>query len=121
MQQNSNIFKKNNINQVDLRDNQIFEISSDEEDYDANENELLNVRDLREFKSLADDEKKYESLHYHVANDNRRENAEKIVNISRNSHFYPSMERNVIDEEKRFVVGFQEALDKVENFILKSF
>ncbi|XP_051161049.1 uncharacterized protein LOC127281394 isoform X2 [Leptopilina boulardi] len=101
---------------VDLRDKEIFEISSDD-NYDENENEMLKIEDLDEIKSFADDEEKYQPLHYHVKNENRQFDAlKKIVKFSRNSHFHPIIvERNIInDEAKPFIAGFKETLDKIK-------
>lgn len=102
---------------MDLKDKQIFEISSDE-DYDEDENEMLHPRDLREIESLAEDEEKYQPLHYHVENYNRKN--KKAQTIVKKVIFHPIIERSIDDESEPFISGFKETLDKVRLFLFSN-
>ncbi|XP_033216045.1 uncharacterized protein LOC117172342 isoform X2 [Belonocnema kinseyi] len=95
---------------VDLEDKQSFVISSDE-DYNENENEMIKREDLAEIESFAEDEHKYEPLHSHVENFNKRE-AEKVDRLSRSIYLHPITEAPFIEEPKPFIAGFKSELNK---------
>lgn len=105
------------FNQVDLEDKQTFVISSDE-DYNENENEMIQREDLSEIESFAEDEQKYEPLHSHVENYNKR-SAEKADRLSRSIYLHPITEAPFIEEPKPFIAGFKSELDKVQIYLLK--
>ena len=99
------------FNQVDLKDKQTFVISSDE-DYEENENEMIQREDLSEIESFAEDEPKYEPLHSHVKNYNRIA-AEKADKLLRSITFQSITESPFKEERKPFIAGFKPQLDKV--------
>ncbi|XP_008212066.2 uncharacterized protein LOC103317097 isoform X1 [Nasonia vitripennis] len=56
---------------VDLQDTRTFVISSDNEDYDADESEMIQPKDIDHIESLVEDKEKYTPLHSYVIRYNR--------------------------------------------------
>lgn len=54
-----------------MQDTRTFVISSDDEDYDADESEMIRPKDIDHIESLVEDKKKYTPLHSYVARYNR--------------------------------------------------
>ncbi|XP_024936046.1 uncharacterized protein LOC112493693 isoform X2 [Cephus cinctus] len=72
------------------------------------------LADLVDMKSLAEEEEKYKPLHSHVEHYNKREVEVPIASSDFLPYFPANVEYdgNFIDDEKPFIAGFKEDLDK---------
>nr|XP_012139166.1 PREDICTED: uncharacterized protein LOC105662334 [Megachile rotundata] len=101
--------------QINLENEKVFEISSDSKDYDEeNENELIQPADLAELKFNIQDESRYKPLHSYVDNYNKRKTVNKMQYINELPNLKPHIwESSNIEEDKPFIAGFKEDLDKI--------
>ncbi|XP_076234003.1 uncharacterized protein LOC143178942 [Calliopsis andreniformis] len=101
---------------ISLQDKKEFEISSDNKDYnEENENEMIQAVDLLNAGLREEDESRYRPLHSFVENYNKRGNINKMQFTNVFAYLEPTIweSSNIENTDKPFVAGFKEVLDKV--------
>lgn len=86
-----------------------FEISSDDEEYDELDAEMIKLENLVEFKSLENDEKKYKPLHSYIKFYNR------FVTNPATPQIDEAMDETTpkLSKKEPLYAGFKDSLDKV--------
>lgn len=86
---------------------------------EESENEMIQSADLTDLKPLAEDEKRYKSLHSHVKyyNEHNAKNEKQYSNVF---YMQPYAEEIFnLQEDKPFIAGFKHELDKVVSYWFK--
>lgn len=102
--------------QINLRDKKVFEIASDNKDYDEqSENEMMQPKELRNLNFYIEDENRYRPLHSYVDSYNKHETINKIQHTNMYFHLKSKIweNSNIGEDDAPFIAGFKENLDKV--------
>lgn len=83
---------------------------------EESENEMIQLADLTDLKPLAEDEKRYKSLHSHVKyyNEHNAENEKQYSNVFYMQPYAEEIFNLQEERDKPFIAGFKHELDKVE-------
>ncbi|XP_024225066.1 uncharacterized protein LOC117231101 [Bombus vosnesenskii] len=102
--------------QINLRDKKVFEIASDNKDYDEqSENEMIQPKELRNLNFYIEDENRYRPLHSYVDSYNKHETINKIQHTNMYFHLKSKIweNSNIGEDDAPFIAGFKENLDKI--------
>ncbi|KAL0131071.1 hypothetical protein PUN28_002572 [Cardiocondyla obscurior] len=100
---------------IDTQDTKIFEIAVDDANYnEESENEMIQPKDVADFKSLIEDKDRYRPLHSHVKyyNERNSENTKPYSNMFLYLQSHMKEIFNLEQENKPFIAGFKNNLDK---------